>query len=284
MTIDGDTRLWLKSEHGVAVPENSSINAFCSYVMQRSSLVQVHDARIDVRFSENSILPQDTSVAFYAGFPLKSPDGHAVGALCVFDQQPRVLTQAQQDALRDLVGIVQNQFALGVLANRDVLTGLHNRRFFDECLYSEWRRQMRLAVPISVLLFDVDNFKNYNDEFGHPQGDRCLKRIADAAAKQFSRAGDFLARYGGEEFVVLLSGTDEAGAQHKAEQLRLAIEDLAIENADDADTAVVTVSVGGATMTPKRDVKSSLLVKRADKALYEAKNHGRNQVWWDEAS
>ena len=251
--------------------------------MRQASVVEVHDARVDIRFADNASLAVDSHFIFYVGYPVISPEGHVIGALCGFDTKPRVLDEAQRGAMQDLVGIVQNQFALGVLANRDTLTGLYNRRYFDERLQEEWSRQARVGVPISLLFFDVDHFKHYNDEFGHPQGDRCLQRIADTANNAFGRVGDFVSRYGGEEFVVLLSGTDQEGGQHKAEELRALIEDMGIEHAQSSDTDTVTISVGGATMTPKRNALSNALVERADQALYQAKNGGRNQVWWDES-
>jgi len=280
ITLVDDKRQWFKSEEGLSVTETSREVSFCDHAMREQEVMEIRDARCDTRFVDNPLVTGDPSIVFYAGYPLKSPDGFAVGALCAIDRRVRDLSDTQRGALKDLADIVQDQFLLDRLAHRDVLTGLYNRRYLDDCLENEWRRQARLSAPVSLLTFDVDHFKQYNDAFGHPQGDICLKQIADAAYEQFGRASDFLARYGGEEFVVLLPGTDAAGAHLKAEQLRTAIAELGVTQASDADSPVVTISIGGATQIPRADEDARVLIDQADRALYLAKNSGRNRVCW----
>lgn len=165
------------------------------------------------------------------------------------------------------------------LSRSDPLTGLANRRHFDEHREREVRRAMRYDLPISVLLLDVDRFKAYNDRYGHGAGDECLVRIARCLAQRFQRAGDLPARLGGEEFAVLLPGSGHDEARLAAERLRQAIFDLAIEHAD-SPLGRVTVSVGFASWrcADYTDRNFGQLMEEADRALYSAKSFGRNRV------
>jgi diguanylate cyclase (GGDEF)-like protein/PAS domain S-box-containing protein len=165
---------------------------------------------------------------------------------------------------------------LAELAATDDLTGLPNRRQFDSTLADEWRRARRNGTPLSLLFFDVDHFKDFNDRFGHLEGDACLKRIAQVLRRRPSRSTDLAARYGGEEFVVLLPETGSDGAVRLAEELRLMVADLPSAGGG----AGVTVSIGVATMEPRTAVDNGPtdLVVTADRALYRAKNGGRNRV------
>lgn len=175
-----------------------------------------------------------------------------------------------------------NNRYLEMLSNTDPLTGLANRRALDAALEREWARLARRQLALSVIMFDVDHFKPFNDHYGHDGGDRCLQQIARTAKGMISRASDLLARYGGEEFAVVLPDTDEAGARLLAEQLCTGIEALKIPNVALGTGGVVTISVGVSTI---RHVTSDLpeyggdhLLKCADEALYQAKSNGRNQV------
>ena len=169
---------------------------------------------------------------------------------------------------------------LSRVARSDALTGLSNRRHFDEVLDSEWRRAKRAGGPISLLLLDVDRFKAFNDRYGHQDGDACLSAVAGAVRDSVRRPGDLVARYGGEEFVVVLPGTDEAGAAQVAERIRSAVEALALPHAGNAGCgSVVTVSLGSATMRPADDSgEPRSLIAASDERLYEAKRLGRNRI------
>ncbi|HEY0182876.1 MAG TPA: diguanylate cyclase [Rhodopila sp.] len=164
------------------------------------------------------------------------------------------------------------------LALQDGLTGLANRRRFDERLEEEFRRARRQELPLSVLLLDVDHFKAYNDRYGHLAGDECLRRISGAITSVMRRPGDQTARFGGEEFVVLLPGTEASGAFVVAEQIRQAVSALAIEHPD-SDAGIVTVSAGTASFTPSASDDGPIkLIDAADHALYRAKAGGRNRI------
>lgn len=164
------------------------------------------------------------------------------------------------------------------LARVDALTRVGNRRAFDERLAEEWSRMARTGTDLAVLILDVDNFKDFNDTFGHPAGDDCLKQLASVVDSNLARPGDFVSRYGGEEFAVILPSTDRAGAIRVAERLRKAVEGLSIEHAPSAQHPVVTVSIGGATTDAVDCDVAKELVSEADERLYEAKRAGRNVV------
>lgn len=164
-----------------------------------------------------------------------------------------------------------------LLARTDGITGLNNRRAFDEILNQEWRRAKRTQNVLSLLFMDIDWFKSYNDTYGHQAGDKALMAVAGAIACIIHRPADYSARYGGEEFVVVLPDTGSDDAQRMAEKVRTAIYDLSIEHAG-SQYGRVTISVGVATWTPGDDGDANSLVRSADQALYGAKMTGRNRV------
>jgi len=167
--------------------------------------------------------------------------------------------------------------AMEALTTVDGLTGVGNRRRFDALLDQEWRRAARSRMPVSLLLIDADRFKAYNDNYGHLAGDACLRAIAKTISEATGRPGDTVARYGGEEFAVLLSGTDGVGAALVAERVRCAVHDLAIPHGF-SEAQRVTVSIGLASVVPDEGSDPLLLIEVSDKALYNAKNRGRNVV------
>lgn len=164
-------------------------------------------------------------------------------------------------------------------ASLDGMTGLPNRRQFDEALQVEWRRAIRHKGHLSLIMLDVDYFKPYNDHYGHTAGDECLRRIATVLESSLQRPGDFTGRYGGEEFVLILPDTPLAGARACAEKLRDQVHELGIPHRFSPVANSVTISVGCATAFPGSDSTPEQLLDVADKALYEAKRGGRNQVY-----
>ncbi|BDM81636.1 sensor domain-containing diguanylate cyclase [Acaryochloris marina] len=164
------------------------------------------------------------------------------------------------------------------LSRIDGLTSIHNRRSFDESLDKEWRRLRREQQPLSIILCDVDHFKQYNDTYGHQAGDTCLQEVALAIDKSVKRPADMVARYGGEEFVVLLPNTPLPGATHIAEMIRTAIEVLRIPHKTSSASDQVTLSLGVATVIPNTQQTYTELLEAADAALYRAKQQGRNRV------
>lgn len=166
------------------------------------------------------------------------------------------------------------------LSTVDSLTGIANRRRFDDVLYKEWRRAMRRQYPIALLMCDIDFFKQYNDAQGHQAGDECIRSVARAIEDTLKRPGDLVARYGGEEFSAILPDTNFDGAQLVAESVRNAVAELGIPHGRSSVASRVTLSVGAAIVVPSRGAPATgeQLVEAADKALYAAKSAGRNRV------
>ncbi len=164
------------------------------------------------------------------------------------------------------------------LSNRDDLTGVANRRRFEEMLDVEWRRAARTGAPLALLMADIDHFKPYNDAYGHQKGDLCLRHVAEAMAGALQRAGDLLARYGGEEFVAILPAHDLSGAADVAERLRARVEALAIPTGVSSVSPYITISIGVAITGPGNQARPEELVAAADAVLYRAKREGRNRV------
>ncbi|WP_343186693.1 diguanylate cyclase [Anoxynatronum sibiricum] len=167
---------------------------------------------------------------------------------------------------------------LMLMSRTDALTGADNRRSFEEKLQKEWHRLKRENQPLALIMSDIDFFKEYNDQFGHPEGDACLRQVAAAIGKTLRRETDVLARYGGEEFIIMLPNTDMAGACRVAEKIRKNVEALQIKHPYSQIHRVITVSFGVAAATPSRATTPEALVRRADQALYAAKQQGRNCV------
>ena len=165
---------------------------------------------------------------------------------------------------------------LATLSTTDSLTGLANRRKFDEVWHTEWQRCARQQAPLAVIMLDVDFFKRYNDHYGHQAGDACLQQVASILANGVHRAGELVARYGGEEFVLVLPHTSAAEAHAGAERIRAAVQAAAIAHADSPLGPVVTVSLGLAAGLPHADTHPEHLLRAADAALYQAKAQGRN--------
>ncbi|RAR71593.1 response regulator receiver modulated diguanylate cyclase [Paracidovorax anthurii] len=219
---------------------------------------------IPVIFITAQNTPEDESLCFRVGavdFIAKPINPEVAKA--------RVRTHArlkrQSDLLRDLAYV-------------DGLTGVANRRRFDGALDAEWRRCGRNGSPLSIVMIDVDNFKSYNDHYGHAAGDSCLQKVALQLTGRLHRSHDLVARYGGEEFVCLLPDCDLQGALAKAEALRQSVESLAIEHAASAPPAIVTISAGVCSMVPSDGMATSMLAHLADQHLYAAKSGGRNRV------
>jgi diguanylate cyclase (GGDEF)-like protein len=198
----------------------------------------------------------------------------AVGSLAGYALRS-TLNQARLQESEDR--LMESRKVLEQAALIDALTGVGNRRAFDRALQSEWIRSARTHQPLALLIVDVDHFKQMNDQYGHQMGDRVLTAVAQALAAALPRAIDFIARYGGEEFACLLPATDRAGAAEVAERLRAAVQALQIAHPK-SDHRVLTVSIGAAVGETPRDIDLHSLIESADRALYTAKNAGRNRV------
>ncbi|MDD5035088.1 MAG: diguanylate cyclase [Methylococcaceae bacterium] len=228
--------------------------------------------------------PVTKAKAFAAGandYLVKLPDQIELIARLRYHSGAYINKLQRDDAYRALrasqIKLEELNMQLMKLANIDGLTGLVNRRHFDERLAEEWLRALRTRHPLSLILFDVDWFKLFNDKFGHLEGDECLKSIARSVQAIASRPADIVARYGGEEFIVLLPDTDSGGACQVAGKMRAEVENLHIPNPDSTVCPYITISLGVATEVPNPASDPNQLIKLADETLYRAKNAGRNR-------
>lgn len=209
--------------------------------------------------------------------PIKNADG-------VIERYVSVridITEQKQQA--EKINIAYQELAeansqLEQLSRIDGLTKIANRRYFDETLATEISILSRTSIPLTLILCDIDYFKNYNDSYGHPAGDACLQQVAQAISSNFFRAGDLVARYGGEEFAVILPNVDKEAALMLAERMRENVAKLKLEHNASAVAEIVTISVGVTSLVPDRDTQMLMIIKKADEALYSAKGAGRNNV------
>jgi len=192
--------------------------------------------------------------------------------------EQRALTRSLEDKVRARTQeLEESNSKLGALSATDGLTGIANRRRFDEVLATEWAHAQRSGNPLALALLDVDMFKNYNDHFGHQLGDDCLRTIANVMHANARRTGDLVARYGGEEFALIAPAADETSALAMAHAICAALQDLQHAHPS-SPFGVVTASIGVAVMVPGDGDTQQMLIERADRALYLAKERGRNQV------
>ncbi|MEB0028520.1 PleD family two-component system response regulator [Pseudomonas sp. MH9.2] len=229
--------------------------------------------------------PLIKSAAFAAGandYLVKLPDTIELVARIRYHSRSYMTLLQRDEAYRALrvsqQQLLDTNLVLQRLMNSDGLTGLSNRRHFDEYLELEWRRALREQSQISLLMIDVDYFKAFNDNFGHLEGDEALRQVSSAIRESCGRSSDLPARYGGEEFALVLPTTSPGGARLLAEKLRQTVEGLNIPHIFSLPGSILTISIGLATMIPQPGSNSRQLIMDADKGLYSAKNNGRNQV------
>jgi diguanylate cyclase (GGDEF)-like protein len=288
--VDTD-RQWFKAKVGLDAPQTPRDQAFCAHaILEPRELMVVPDASQDLRFITNPLVTGDTNIRFYAGAPVLTDDGKAVGTLCVIDNVPREFTdgmrlslQALSRQVSELLQLRQTNAileqirtelhkansALQEQALTDGLTGTRNRRSLDAKLVEERDRSLRQQTPLVVMLIDIDLFKAVNDSFGHLVGDDVLRSVAQGIGSQ-ARSYDHVARFGGEEFAVVLPATGMTEAMAVAQRIRACVQTMA-----DVPRPV-TVSIGVALWDGESTV--DVLLQQADQALYQAKQQGRNQV------
>lgn len=267
-------RQWYKACIGMPVGEVPRGDSFCTLTIREVGPVVAPDATKDPRFADNPYVKGPPHVRFYAGMPLRTAEGHAVGTLCAIDYQPHEFGDREVEILRDLAGVVMSEIELRQQASTDVLTGTLSRRAFRDDGSNAVALSQRHDNSLSCIAVDLDHFKKINDTYGHAAGDKVL-RIAAQLMRDNLRQSDMVARIGGEEFAILLPHTGLAAAFDVAEKLRQRIE-AAVVDIGDNRTIAVTASFGVSELGGEaKDIDS--LLARADTALYEAKATGRNR-------
>ncbi|XTZ36594.1 sensor domain-containing diguanylate cyclase [Salmonella enterica] len=222
VTLVDENNLHFKSRDGLAYENLPRDISFCAHAILSDEPFIVRDAARDERFVDNPLVTGAPQIRFYAGYPLRLPDGAMAGSFCLLDKQPREFNEAELDCLRDFALIVEDEFAVMSAATTDELTELFNRRGFDSLAKFAIVGARRRAEPLTLGWIDLDGFKAINDRWGHEQGDDALKAMASVLKASF-READLCVRYGGDEFAVVFSATDEQGAwiamMHLAEQV-----------------------------------------------------------------
>ncbi|MFM8525048.1 MAG: GGDEF domain-containing protein [Cyanobacteriota bacterium] len=274
VSLVDERRQWFFARAGLDATETPRNMAFCAHAIAGDSVLVVPDALEDPRFNTNPLVLEPPHIRFYAGAPLRSLEGHNLGTLCVIDRRPRQFSERQ----------VRQLDALAVLAMRELewhhvsllcpITGLHGRTMFFKLGDKELARAREQGRPLSLVNLDIDNFRQVNNRWGHPAGDRVLHDFCQLARTQLG-PDDLLARIGDEEFGLLLVDRDDRSAVSLAEALRERA--AAMPGIYSGSDYHLRLS-GGATALASRDRTFSDLFYRADQALYLAKGNGRDQI------
>jgi diguanylate cyclase (GGDEF)-like protein len=258
--VDAD-RQWFKSRPGLDFPQTPREHSFCAHAILGEGVFVVPDALEDERFRDNPLVRSFPEIRFYAGCPVRAPDGSALGTLCVIDHEPREVREDDVEALRDLAGLAEQELKSLTLATIDELTDVTNRRGFEAIASHTLALCRRVDRPATLLLFDLDDFKAVNDTRGHLAGDQMLKDFAAHLLATF-RDSDVVARLGGDEFCVLLSGATTRDVPRPLSEL---------ESLTKRDDRPIRFSVGAASYQPKRHTSVADLLADADAEMYKQK-------------
>lgn len=261
--VDSD-RQWFKSKQGLDACETSRAISFCGHAILRPEVLVVEDASKDPRFADNPLVTGPPNIRFYAGSPIRDPNGFSIGTLCLIDPEPREMSADDMDALTDLAEMVEDEIKVSSQITVDDLTQVANRRGFhliSDHLLSLCRRT---GTAAELVFFDLDGFKAINDNHGHAAGDDLLRHFAKLLIKCF-RTADAVGRLGGDEFVVLLSNS-EGGAQSAIERLQ----ELAAQS-DCEIREKLAWSVGVIAFDPARHPDVESLLADADSRMYDDK-------------
>lgn len=289
--IDND-RQWFKSIQGLTSTETSRDVAFCAHTILGNDALIVEDATKDERFTENPLVTGAPGIRFYAGYPVRSPDGHKIGSLCVIDRQPRELTASQLEDLKDLAAMVEVEIKSRTLAVAQVrmneelvqakravlvdpLTRLWNRAGCAEFLARQHSLAAQNREKFCIGMLDIDFFKKINDTYGHATGDDVLREVAKRILRGI-RADDFACRMGGEEFLLVISDPAATDALNIAQRVRETIRSTPVEAGE--HSIRVTVSMGLAYFDPASAVTPEEVITLADAGLYRAKETGRDRI------
>ncbi|MDH3645467.1 MAG: sensor domain-containing diguanylate cyclase [Gammaproteobacteria bacterium] len=260
-------RQWFKSKQGVDVCETSRDVSFCGHAILGDEVFIVENALNDDRFCDNPLVTEDPNIRFYAGCPLKSPDGYRLGTLCIIDSEPRQMAEDDLQALRDIAAMVSSELAALRLATIDELTGLSNRRAFNMIADQSLHLCQRNNRNAALLMLDLDGFKQINDQLGHAAGDKALVEFSQLLSSSF-RESDVVARLGGDEFCVLLTDTDLEHAWVGVERFRDA---LNARNDLPSRRYRLMFSAGVIQWDCDRHANVADLLRDADMLMYERK-------------
>ena len=263
----------------VVMPEMSGIEA-CRLIREDAHLADIPVIMVTAVGEQESLNDAfEAGATDYITKPVKKVELLArIRAVLRLNQEMERRKVREKELIETLKQLSEANRVLTQLSSQDGLTGLANRRHFEEHFLAEWRRAMRDRQPLSLIMADIDHFKLYNDHYGHQGGDDCLRKVAAIIGQVAKRPADVAARYGGEEFVMVLPETPLEGAMRIAEEAATLVRAMQLPHAKSPVGPHITVSMGVATVVPNREKEMKELVERADRALYAAKRQGRDRV------
>lgn len=294
LSLVDERRQWFKSCIGLPIRETARDISFCGHAIMDDAVFVVEDARQDPRFFDNPLVTGEPHVVFYAGRPLRNLEGFRVGTLCVIDDAPRHFSCADRKALNDLGYWVEAIFCSRELSEvqkwvlqefdevrrlslLDPMLNIWNRGASEALLEREFEHAARASLPLSLLMIDVDSFKEINDSHGHPLGDAVLIEFVKRLLMQL-RSYDIIGRYGGDEFMVILPNTDLDGARAIGERLLESIKETPFMLHESLLKVSASVGVGCVNPLAQPQVMAKDLVRIADNGLLDAKRTGRSRV------
>ncbi|MCC5794303.1 MAG: sensor domain-containing diguanylate cyclase [Chromatiales bacterium] len=291
ITLFGENRVWFKSVSGWDVQELETGNSFCHLLGGAEDLLVVEDTRLDRRLRDHPLVEAAPRFRFYAGYPLRDRQHNVIGSLCVFDTKPRALGPFPMQALRDLGELAQREILVNEardahaqlvdkldIARRqamiDVLTRIWNRRAGLQFLEKAIEQASRERAALSICVLDCDHFKQINDRYGHPTGDKMLRKVAAGIVGNM-RDSDLVCRLGGDEFMVIMRETDAPTARQAVSRLQDRLGEFPLR-IDRSTSIPVEASAGTATLFPGQKMTASALIAIADRALLDQKAKRRS--------
>lgn len=264
--VDVD-RQWFKSCVGLSVSETPRDISFCGHAILGDEILMIPDTLADERFHDNPLVTDSPNIRFYAGCPLRVPNGSKIGTLCLIDIEPRTLSDEDRALLRDLARMAEQELAAVQLATMDELTMLSNRRGFEALAQHALNVCTRMKKPATLLFFDLNDFKQVNDSYGHAEGDNALAGFAKLLRSAF-RESDVIGRVGGDEFVALLTDSSNEESAAAIQRLRELLDGHNLAAGRGYD---LCYSVGAVAFDPVKHRSMSQLLEEADAAMYAHK-------------
>jgi len=264
VSLVDENRQWFKSRNGLDIPETDRQISFCGHAILQNETLVIEDTELDERFSKNPLVIGEPHIRFYAGHPLRTFNGEALGTICILDKVPRKFTAQDIEMLVDLAGVVERELFAIKLSLTDEMTRIANRRGFQVLAQYSLEVCKRQLFPASLVFFDLDKFKLINDTFGHTEGDRALKLFADQLRDSF-RSSDVISRIGGDEFVAFLTNIKKADVQLLINRFQYDLVQLcrAVEL-----SYKIEFSYGVIDFDVQKHIQIDDLIQEADSAMY----------------
>ena len=268
--VDRD-RQWFKSRFGLDVEETPREVSFCGHAIHKDDVMVIEDTLKDERFSDNPLVEGEPQIRFYAGYPLRHPEGHKLGTLCIIDDKPREFSKEDEELLRDMGDVATRELTATQTATMDELTNVSNRRGFKALSQNSLNFCQREQFDAALCFIDLNEFKPINDKFGHAEGDKALKEFAQTLEATF-RGTDIVARFGGDEFVVLMSDTNRDKATEFMGRFQSNIETV---NQNNPKGYRLKYSWGLVDIPHDSDHDIDAILKQADALMYQNKKRKR---------